>query len=66
MFNAAHALKQNKLTQDCWTTDGKIFIGDARARIKIFSDWRPFETWLKNLEENPPVSYADITGLRPK
>ena len=60
MFKAALSLKKDNSIQDCWTTDGKIFVRDAKAEIKVFSDLVPFEKWKTDIQENPPQTYAEI------
>ena len=60
MFKAALSLKKDNSIQDCWTTDGKIFVRDAKAQIKVFLDLVSFEKWKTDIQKNPPQTYAEI------
>ena len=64
MFAEARHLKKQNFIQDCWTTDGNLFVRDAQAKVKIFSDSVTFAKWKANIWANPPATYAEVVQIR--
>ena len=60
MYAEARQLKKNNFIQDCWTTDGNLFVRDAHARVKIFSDLLRFTAWKDSVWANPPLTYSEV------
>ena len=58
MYREALSLRSDNLVQDCWTTDGNIFVRDMKTKLHIFDDPDIFLIWVRNLRLNPPRSYS--------
>ena len=49
------------LINDCWTTDGNIFIREFNSRTRVFSEPKHFAEWIENLKADTPKTYAEVT-----
>ena len=58
MYREALSLRSDNLVQDCWTTDGNIFVRDMKTKLHIFDDPDVFSIWVRNLRLNPPRCYS--------
>ena len=68
MYRTTLALRSDSLIQDCWTTDGNIFVRTLNTQIKMFDDPDKLREWSNHLRKNPPRRYSSVVseGTNPK
>ena len=60
IYKDALSLKSQNLIQDCWTTDGNIFVRTMAAKVKMFDVFEKYISWSNQVRSNPPPSYCAI------